>query len=232
MISVVYTVYNNPKALRFVLETLASYSIRVRSQLELVIVDDCSSESVTSICGGFVSSLKIRVFRVSEDKPWNHRVARNIGAWEANYEWLLLLDVDMLPTERLLTEVTDLARRDHFYMFRTRDVLSGKPLGAHHDSLFIASHLYWRIGGYDEAYKGLWGTGPLFLKRAKKVAPRLVFDHLDVLHLASMRELDSQSSLLRRQNFVRRAYIWALRITYALGLRSIQTLTEEYRREI
>jgi glycosyltransferase involved in cell wall biosynthesis len=232
LISLVYTVYNNPKSLTFVLTSLSGYSKGVRDHLEVVIVDDCSRDSLRSICDDFTSALNIQLFRVARDRPWNHRVARNIGAWEASSEWLLLLDIDMLPTERLLAEVTNFARRDHFYMFRTKDAVTSKSLGAHHDSLFISSNLFWRIGGYDEAFKGFWGTGPLFLKRAKKIAPRLIFDHLDILHLAAISELDSQSSLRRKQNLVRRAYIWILRATYAAGLRKLRTLTEKYTREI
>jgi hypothetical protein len=100
----------------------------------------------------------LRVFRIGVDLRWNWLAARNVGAHAAPCGWMLLTDIDhVIPVESL--EAVIRGRHDErvVYGFSRRGA-DGAVLAPHPNSWLITRSNYWRIGGYDEALSGHYGT--------------------------------------------------------------------------
>jgi len=169
-LSVIFAYYANPQMFRYQLEHFSAMDLDVLSQIEILVVDDASPNwPAANEAAGF-RQLPLKVFRVREDKPWNQDAARNIGAFEAQGQMLLLTDVDHLVPEeslRLLlgigvtSEVNSLSRKAHF---SSRD----KVVRSHANSYVMSRQKYWEIGGYDEDFWGTYGSDVLFRRRIEK----------------------------------------------------------------
>lgn len=185
-IALIMPYYDNPDMLSLHYETWASYSDRVRKNIEIVIVDDGTPTIAAAQVKkpDFLPSLKI--FRVSVDLPWYQHAARNIGAHEARAKWLLLTDMDLLcpndTMEAMLDKVEEHERRDGklntVFTFSRYEAdtgkiklhpATGKP-HPHPNTFMMLKSFYWQVGGYDEDYCGIYGTDGLFRKRLWSVA--------------------------------------------------------------
>lgn len=158
--------------LEILLENFQRYSDRVKAQIEWIIVDDHSPEPALDEVRQAEKETKgrIKLLRVDDDIPWNQHGARNLGAREAQSDWLLMTDMDRLIVEDHMAQVLDYIK-------------SGKMSPAHHykplglnmkyltvwggekpivNQFFCTKEAYWECGGYDEDYCGIYGgDGPL-----------------------------------------------------------------------
>jgi hypothetical protein len=66
-----------------------------RTQIEIISVDDCSTDAITPELGG----LNLKAYRVTEDISWNQAGVRNLGCFMSDSPWILFFDVAPLPTE-------------------------------------------------------------------------------------------------------------------------------------
>jgi len=171
-VTLIIPYYRAPLMLQKQLATILDYPMKVR----VVIIDDCSPEpaDVTLLRG-------IEVYRIETDIPWNREGARNLGAFVAETEWIIHVDIDhVLPSECVENLFKCEVDPKHWYKFfrfrvgkadetRKKDTIpedqeygSIKP---HIDSFLCTKKLYWEVGGYNENYSGsLGGSGP-FLRR-------------------------------------------------------------------
>lgn len=230
-ISIVITYYNNPSSLKEHLASFARLKECFDGDVELIIVDDGSRDKpAIHVLQGSQPISNLRLFRVAEDIPWNHRAARNIGAWEASHDWLLLLDIDALPLpdEFCLTLSKFYPLPRQFFMLPLRDPLTSQWMRAHHDTLLIERALYWEIGGYDENFSGFWGAGSFWLRRAEKVADKTVGSSLKFLEWLGNTPLDSQTPLTRKNSLLTRLRIRSIRIARFLGILTHKELTFKY----
>jgi hypothetical protein len=186
--------YRNPRMLVRHLHVWAiEWPAKLKDRLEVVLVDDGSPEldSAAQFVSTFVSHPdnalpRISVYRVLEDRPWHQHGARNLGAHVARAQWLLLTDMDHVCSAELVASCLDLmqvARADDFYTFERRDAPTRGPWKASHwptmkptingdgelkphvNSFMVGRELYWRVGGYDEDYCGIYGTDQHFRTR-------------------------------------------------------------------
>lgn len=90
-VSVVIPYYNDSFVIRRCLESVMNQTHAV---LEVLIIDDCSSDSdsLISIVNDFASMLNIQVFR--NEKNMNGAYSRNVGLKNAKGEYIALLDSD------------------------------------------------------------------------------------------------------------------------------------------
>ena len=231
-LSIVVTYYNSPDALRNHLEALSMLDKSSKSSIELVIVDDGSQDAPAfDVVENFGPvDFNLRLFRLVEDIPWNHRSARNIGAHEAKNEHLLLLDIDTVIIPDLIQKAlvgVDFSDRA-FYMLPRRDAITGEVLKVHHDSLLIPKALFWEIGGYDENFAGYWGAGPFWLRRAEVAAQKRALKHTVFLDWIGEKTADSQAKFRRKNNLIRRLRIRTLRFLLGLGIIRRKQLTYSY----
>lgn len=105
----------------------------------------------------------LRLFRIDVDIRWNWLAARNIGAHHARDGWLILTDMDhSLPPETLERCIWGKHDPANAYFFQREELNIFHPLhgqiSPHSASFFLTKQMFWKIGGYDEALSGYYGT--------------------------------------------------------------------------
>lgn len=187
--------YRNPLMLREQLRYIAEYP----RQVHVCIVDDCSPEPAEPIVRevlGYTVGLPgwLTLLRIKKDKPWNRGMARNLGVDQAPTEWVVHVDIDhvLYPEEvyKLLQHSVDEGCAYRFQRERVgaADATRKKdkipetayrgPVHPHVDSYLIHQSLYWKAGGYNEAFTGYLGGGSEFLKRLERVSPIQLFEDI------------------------------------------------------
>lgn len=178
-ITLIIPAFNQPLMLRKQLDTVAQYPPGFR----VIVVDDHSKVSVEEV---FEDHDKAALYRVDADIPWNRSMARNLGAQEAQTDWIMQVDTDhILPPEcawRLIDHPLSASRWYRFPRFRVgkaddtrnkdaipRDAEHGQ-IKEHVDSYLITKALYWKTGGYDPDYAGCLGGGGAFIARLEGMA--------------------------------------------------------------
>lgn len=157
----------------------------LRATFRFLIVDDGSPERADDV--PLPVELDVEIYRVLEDRPWHQHAARNLAAHVAQDGWLLMTDMDhMLMPEQAKQLFARLPKLDDgaCYMLDRIEADTGLPtLGKdgkpkpHPNSFLMTKSTYWRIGGYDEDFCGVYGTDRLFRDRAFGRARR---GHLDI----------------------------------------------------
>lgn len=159
-ITFVYPYYENPQFLERQIDGWRQYPEDLAEMIDLIICDDGSptapAREVLRRCGEipFVTQL----FRIEVDVRWNWLAARNIGMNFAADGWCLLTDMDHVVgvdlARKLVCGLFDpgtvyrISRREH----------TGAPIHPHPNTMVITREMFWRIGGYDEALSGHYGT--------------------------------------------------------------------------
>lgn len=192
MISLVMPYYCNRSMLALQYRAWQKWSPLAKAQIEIVIVDDGSPKGEQAVevpFGGSAGALpELSIYRVTEDRPWHQHAARNLGAYVAKAPWLLLTDMDHMLTARnadaLLKRLHKADPGTAYYIQRVeadtgeqttaRDGVTPKP---HPNSFLMTRDLYWRVGGYDEDYCGIYGTDGLFKSRLFAMASKGLIEH-------------------------------------------------------
>lgn len=162
----------------------------LKRQVEIVVVDDGSPESAVDVArpAGLPA---LSIYRVLEDRPWHQHGARNLGAHVAKGPFLLMTDMDHVIPAATLAAVLALADEGQVATFGRVDAPTGgawrstewptmartvRPDGSlkpHVNSFALSRGLYWRVGGYDEDYCGVYGTDGVFRKRLYAAAKEM-----------------------------------------------------------
>lgn len=171
-----------------------------KKQLSVILIDDGSPEPAIDVPrpDGLP---KLSIYRVLEDRPWHQHAARNLGAHVASDGWMLLTDMDhVLSVDNGFKLIKNLHKLEKHgcYMLDRYEADTGaltmqngrhKP---HPNSFVLTRETFWRIGGYDEDYCGVYGTDGLFRTRASSNSLML---HLSGIGLARYtRELVADAS--------------------------------------
>lgn len=149
------------------LETQAAVWRTYPEGVSVVVIDDGSPQpaKLPSGLGGIA-----RLFRIEQDVPWNWLAARNIGAHHADEGWLLLTDMDhVVPVETMIASVYGQHDPKVVYGFSRREH-TGAVVQPHSASFLMTRELFWKIGGYDEALSGHYGTDGVYRKEIRKHA--------------------------------------------------------------
>lgn len=165
MLSLVYAFYDNAEMLATQYAVWASYPEDLKSQIEIILVDDGSFAAASVARPGGLPL--IRLFEIQDDIPWNQDGARNIGAHEAANHWLLLCDMDhVVPASTLRAVLARIPKLDPWDVGNfSRVRVTGQPLSPAPNILLINREVFWDIGGYDERLRGYYGTDIPFRKR-------------------------------------------------------------------
>jgi hypothetical protein len=161
--------YENPNWLREQLLRVEKLPRNVKNRVSVSIADDGSPRHPAE---PVIRSIKnvgvpIRLFRIEQDVRWNWLAARNIIMRHVpDHEWVLLTDIDhVVPAPTLW----DLQWRKHdpkvVYRFNRMEH-DGTPIHPHPNSFFINEEAFWKVGGYDEALSGHYGTDGDWRRRA------------------------------------------------------------------
>lgn len=171
-LTMVMPYYMNPGMLARQYELWTSYPDELKARIDVVIVDDGSPEHHAIDVSRSSGLPGLTIYRVQVDIPWNQHGARNLGAKQARGPWLFMTDMDhMLPTESLrrLLAYDDGQRVVTFARVDAPDMLpTVRPDGTrkpHPNTFAVTKRDYWKVGGYDEAYCGIYGTDSVFTNR-------------------------------------------------------------------
>lgn len=184
-VSLVMPYYDNPGMLKIHYSYWAALPDRVKDLIEVVIVDDGSPNSPAVDVERPKGLPKLSIFRVLVDKPWHQHAARNIGAHEAAGPWLVLTDMDHLVPLRTWEAIIQRHNRGKVFTFSRIDAPDMKPKlhpitglpHPHPNSFAMTKALYWKVGGYDEDYCGMYGTDGLFRSRLFSMASKVELEY-------------------------------------------------------
>lgn len=178
-VTLVLAYYDNPQMLDLQLMRLSLLPADLRAQIHLAVTDDGSPRWPAQISTdpGLAS---VQLFRITVDVRWNQDAARNLAAAHAPTPWLLLTDMDHLVTEEAWRRVIEGPLNPWtVYRFSRQSITSDRlPLGPkdlapykpHPNSWCMTRATFDRIGGYDEALAGYYGTDGDFRDRVRRSA--------------------------------------------------------------
>lgn len=105
MVSIIICTYNRSSILQLCLQRLADYGLPFYEQLEIVVVDNNSTDETSEVVSNFSKNHPSLLVKYILEKEQGLSVARNTGAHIAKYEWLFYLDDDGLIKEDTLHEL-------------------------------------------------------------------------------------------------------------------------------
>lgn len=196
-VTFIYPFFENSQFLARQLEHWRHYPPEVCAHLSAIVVDDCSPDPASDVIRGQLRPFPLRLFRIEKKARWNWIAARNIGAHHASDGWLLLTDMDhMVPATTAYAAVYGKHDPGVIYGF-SRNESTGQRLTPHPNSWLMTRSMFWKAGGYDEAFSGYYGTDGEIRRRFAATAPMLILSEDLVRH-----EYDGDSSTrtyLRKQ---------------------------------
>lgn len=225
LISLIVPYYENPRMLHVQLGEWDNWPEELKSKTEIIVIDDGSP--ITPITDAYCNiKAKISLYRIHQDIPWNWIACRNIGAHHANGDWLMMTDIDHIVTGELLQYLHDMPVDPNcFYVPSRVDGPKRTPNPKPHpNSYFMSKEFFWKVGGYDENYSGLYGTDGIWRRRCEAVGKRVLLDVPLVQYLPE-HVADCRSNLERKSEAQRQA---VLDVT-AKGL-PVKTLSFPYER--
>ena len=175
MISLIVPYYNNPRMLAHQYRTWAKYAEELRAQLEFIVVDDGSKQEAVDV--ERPEGINLKLYRIHKDVPWHWCGAKNLGAHEAEGKWLFLTDIDHVVPSKTWRELLKIEDESFIYTLGRVNTQGERVLNKdkqpkpHPNTFFMTKEMYWKVGGYDESYAGLYGTDGIYRKRAFSIAP-------------------------------------------------------------
>lgn len=235
LLTLIFAYYENPGMLELQWREIASYPVHIKKAISVIVVDDASPLKPASTVSRPASLPPHSIFRLDRDIRWNQDAARNIGAHEAVTPWLLLTDIDHVVPATTLGEILSMDKDPAvFYTFGRVKFANGEPRESHPNSYLMTRDLYWKIGGHDEDFAGIYGKDFLFRKRAHRVSSERHLSHLPIARVGSTMVSDAGTTTISRDNTVlQRVWGYILPVLKSIKLwRGVQTLTESYRRVV
>src|SRR5262245_9755397 len=175
-----------------------SYPEPLRRLFSVIVVDDGSRDHpAAAVLAHFPPIPFLRLFRIEVDVRWNWLAARNIGAHYAADGWILLTDMDhVVPIFTLAAVCHGAHDPARVYAFARKEH-TGQVIAPHSASFLLTRALFWKIGGYDEALSGYYGTDGDFRRRLSKHATMALLP--DPLIRYEYQEDSSTRRYLRKQ---------------------------------
>jgi hypothetical protein len=186
-ITIILPYYDNPEMFKIHQEGWLNWGENLKAHTEIIVIDDCSPNhpAVKHVNLKLLNNrITFRLYQTLQDVPWNWIACRNIGAHHAAGDWLLLTDMDHIVTPRLLNHLHKMPVDDDYIMgcrnFYVPSRVDGpeqkenpKP---HPNSYFMHKTFFWKVGGYDESYSGLYGTDGIWRRRCEAKGKRVMLD--------------------------------------------------------
>ncbi len=170
-VTVILPYYENPQFLRQQVGWWHTYPRDLAQRLSAIIVDDGSPVDPAAQAMPPVQPFPMRLFRIREDRRWNWLAARNIGMYRASDGWCLLTDMDHVIPETTAQAVISGQHDENVIYGFSRLEHDGAKIAPHPNSWLMTREMFWRVGGYDEALSGLYGTDGDWRRRCLHVAP-------------------------------------------------------------
>lgn len=168
-VSLCLAYYMNPGMLELQLKAIEALPDELRAQASIVVVDDGSPlHPAARVMREWThgARLTMKCLRHTEDIPWNQDAARNLAVGFSFARWVIVTDMDHVPSEALWRKVMTSPLDDRYAFQPSRLRLPGPaPYKTHPNSYVMTTDTYWRAGGYDERFRGIYGTDGAFRRR-------------------------------------------------------------------
>ncbi len=181
-----------------------SYTQDILQHLTIILIDDCSPEPAYDILKNVGDEVKaaIKLFRVEKDIPWNQHQCRNIGAHEAKDEWLLMLDMDrIIPCDDmkiLMTRTLDPQRHYKPMQIKTQPQGFLESDKTPVNQFLVTKEVFWKAGGYDVDYCGVYGGDGSFLRSMESIAKLGIMKDVRMIHYGRNTVMDANITTLDR----------------------------------
>ena len=196
-VTLIVPFYLNARFLRAHLAWWRTFPAYLRAHLSAIIVDDGSPEPAADVLRVGDHPFPIRLFRIREDVRWNWLAARNIGFHHAPDGWCLVTDMDhVVPESTVSAVVYGHHDADVIYGFSRREH-TGVTIAPHPNSWLMTRAIFWKVGGYDEALSGCYGTDGDWRRRMAAVAPIHILTDRLIRH--EYQDDSSTTAYLRKQ---------------------------------
>lgn len=229
-VTLCYPYYNQKDILALHYDLWKRYPVKFK----VIICDDGSQVHPAADVPGRPDFVKI--FKITKDRPWNWHAARNICAHEADKGWLVLTDLDHIVSGQAIaaipfldpTKTYNFTRYDYDTLRPTLHPKTGQPK-PHPNTWCMSRKMYWKIGGYDERWSGVYGGDGSYATRVRR------FASLDIspqfIYRVSRAEVgDASGEGAERKE--KRARNWRAKFKRKLessgGIDAIVTLSQEY----
>lgn len=169
-LSICFSTYGQPVMLKRWFDAYLNEPEDYRSRCEVICVDDSGKPPAV-----VPDDPTIRLYRVTNDIPWNQPGARNLAAQMAKAQVLLLCDVDMtMPPGMLRKFVSEAAQLQPRLVLRPSltHSMSGKIDTTSPNVHLIRRKDFFTIGGYNEEYSGHKGWSDVMLLRVMSILLR------------------------------------------------------------
>lgn len=207
-LTLVYAYYDNASMLAEQYKVWASYGRWLVDKIRIVVVDDASPTCPAIDVPRPVGMPALRIFRARVDIPWHQDGARNLGAHVADDGWLFLSDMDHVLPFSTVQRIWKLRDATKFYTLDRIDAATGKLMadarGLHkpHPNTYVMHRdIYWRAGGYDEDYSGVYGTDGAFRKQLYAVAAHSHLRNAHVIRYPRSLVPDASTTTLDRKAY-------------------------------
>lgn len=191
MLNIIYPYYTNKSLLIDQLERWGQYSHYVKSNIQIIIVDDGSLHSEAK---DIIQSSKhqpnilIHLLKIHEDILWNTPGSRNLGLQyilnnfgENSITFLSLMDA-ILPEETItyiLKNKNKLDFKNKIYKFKRQDVFTKAEYPSHHSLLLLTPSTFFSVGGLDEDFSGAYGYDDSLFEHAINTHTQIKFETLN-----------------------------------------------------
>ena len=178
--------YENPQMLQKQVENIYNYPQHVKDNLEVIFVDDCSQDHpAKEVLNRLSLGCDLKLYRALVDVRWNQDFCRNLAASKAKHPWLFLTDIDHLLPEETLSELMEAEYINETLTYRFgRLTYPEMTAYKHHPNTWFMHKSVWdKTGGYDERFRGFYGTDGDFASRVKRASEIVQIDDLKVLRV-------------------------------------------------
>ncbi len=108
LVSIIITLYNKEKYMRTCIESIIGQTYR---ELEILLVDDCSTDSTNAICQEYAKGDK-RVKVIAKDENAGLSAARYTGLGQASGKWTMLVDGDDMVSPEIVEKFVSMTKKD------------------------------------------------------------------------------------------------------------------------
>ncbi len=181
-VTIVLPFYQNDHFLKQQVAWWHTLSVSDRAYLSAIIVDDGSPSPAVDVLMRCDMPFPICLFRIEQDIRWNWLAARNIGLQHASDGWVLVTDMDHVAPAPTLEALVYGQHNPKTIYGLSRIEHTGEKLTPHPNSWFLTREMFWKVGGYDEALSGHYGTDGDWRKRCAATAPMAILSDRLVRH--------------------------------------------------
>ena len=160
--------YNHPRMVESMISYWEQFPDDFLSQVEFVLVDDCSEESPRLPIS---TKLNLKVFRIITELNWNQAGARNLATFNATGEWALYFDIDQKfyidPMMAILRNL-DRLQPMNLYYFQIKelvDITNNTKLQFAPCTFLVNLAKFKQHGMYDEDFVGHYGYEDLYMPK-------------------------------------------------------------------